>query len=148
MYSVNDSTHLRRRQNFRLIRIRGCLSDLFQNSLLWVYYLVGVNHFANYGTNRPLIVWETLTMSQNPLFLNDEDNESGFQSPHAYHGHYQKSKLEGHPLPRLCLPTLVDVRFCVASYPVYRMNGRQDDHITTTSLAEVIYIYIVYFAQI
>jgi len=25
--------------------------------MLWMHYIVGVCHFAKYGTNRPLIVW-------------------------------------------------------------------------------------------
>ena len=29
--------------------------------MLWIHYLVGVSHFAKYGTNRPLTVWEMLT---------------------------------------------------------------------------------------
>ena len=28
--------------------------------MVWTYYLVGVSHFAKYGTNRPLIVSEML----------------------------------------------------------------------------------------
>jgi len=27
----------------------------------WMHYLVGVSHFAKYGTNRPLVIWEMLT---------------------------------------------------------------------------------------
>jgi len=35
--------------------------------MLWMHYLVGVGHFAKFGTNRPLIVGEISTDVQKSL---------------------------------------------------------------------------------
>jgi len=102
--------------------------------MLWMHYVVSISHFAKYGTNRPLIVRECEQMSKNPLFHNGKENES---DPESTHGSTSPPKVNHFSCP--CLPSLVDVRFCVRQLSCLQ-NDRQNDHITSTSLAEVIQI--------
>jgi len=52
--------------------------------MLWMHYLVGVSHFAKYGTNRPLTVWEILTNVQKspipPWWKNEEKKWFGIHT--------------------------------------------------------------------
>ena len=58
----SESANLCQRQNFNQkssgipIRIAGLIRIRICPKTLWMHYLVGVSHFAKYGTNRPLIV--------------------------------------------------------------------------------------------
>jgi len=81
--------------------------------LLWMHYLVGVSHFAKYGTNQPLIVWKMLTnVKKKPLFRNGEENKTVIWNPHANLHHLQKLiTSRGSITSCPCLPRLVDVRF-------------------------------------
>ena len=65
--SVMESANLGQRQNLKQkwfgirIRIFGLIwvrMSVVSVPKLWVHYLVGVSHFAKYGTNRLLIVWK------------------------------------------------------------------------------------------
>jgi len=65
--SVTENVNLRQRQNLKQkwsgIRIRIFGLIWIRMSVVYVpklcmHYLVGVSHFAKYGTNRLLIVWE------------------------------------------------------------------------------------------
>jgi len=42
--------------------------------MLWMRYLVDNSHFAKYGTNQPLTVWEMLTNVQKSSIRNDDKN--------------------------------------------------------------------------
>jgi len=62
----------------------GCLRSCPK---MWTHYLVGVSHFAKYGINRLLIVWEMLTNVQKSSFLQrwikrwtDPESTRGFES--------------------------------------------------------------------
>ena len=58
--------------------------------MLWMDYLVGVSHFAKYGTNRPLIVCKNdNNFLKNPL-LSYEEHEKVIRNPHAVPNHHQK----------------------------------------------------------
>ena len=65
--SVIESANLGQRQNLKQkwsgirIRIFGLIwirMSVVSIQKLWMHYLVGVSHFAKYGTNRLLTVWE------------------------------------------------------------------------------------------
>jgi len=73
---------------FRLIPIRMSVGSVPKCRRCVI--LSGVSHFAKYGTNRPLIVWEMLTDVQNPLFLSGEEHEKFIRNPHADPDHGQK----------------------------------------------------------
>ena len=64
-------------------------------------------------------------MSKNPLFCNDEEKWSGIHMQ-IWITTKSQSLLEGHLL-HACLPSLVDGRFRVRSYPVYRMTERMKE---------------------
>jgi len=56
---------------------------------MWMHYLVGVSHFAKYGTNRPLIAWQMVRMSKKTLFRNGEKNEKVSRNPDRDLDHHQ-----------------------------------------------------------
>jgi len=68
--------------------------------MLWMHYLFGFSHFAKYGINRPLIVWEMLTNVQKShipewwiKWKSDQEYTRGSGSPP------KAITSEGHPLP-------------------------------------------------
>ena len=83
-----------------------------------MHYLVGVIHFAKYGTKRPL------TVQKNPLFRNGEENEKVIQNPHADPDRHQKlNTSRGSSLANVCQVWSTSVSAFV-SYPVYRITDR------------------------
>ena len=101
--------------------------------MLWMHYLVGVGHFAKFGTNWPLIVWEMLTnVQKSPIpqcwrkyKKSDPESTQGSGSPRKLN---QFSRVT--PCP--CLPSLVNLCFCICQLPCLqndRMNDRQNDNI-------------------
>ena len=71
--------------------------------MLWMHYLVGISHFAKYGTNRPLTVREMLTNAQK--FCSVEENEKVIRNPHADPDHHQKLITSRGSPPCPCLPS-------------------------------------------
>jgi len=91
----SQSANLRQCQNFNqkwfgiririfgLIRIRMCVGSVPKCCEC-------VSHFAEYGTNQTLTVWEMLTNVQKPLFRSGGENEKVIRNPHADPDHHQK----------------------------------------------------------
>jgi len=138
----SESANLLQRQNLKQkwsgIRIRICglirIRMSFCPKMLWMHYLVGISHFAKYGTNRPLTVWEMLTNAQK--FCSVEENEKVIRNPHADPDHHQKLiTSRGSPLGHACQVT-VNVRFRIHQLSCLQ-NARQDDHTTYALLTEV-----------
>jgi len=77
-------------------------------------------------------------MSKNSLFRNDEENEKVIRNPHADPDHHQKLiTFKGSPLAHACQVWSTSV-FAFVSL----QNDRQNDHITSALLAEVITVGI------
>ena len=97
--------------------------------MLWMHYLVGISHFAKYGTNRPLTVWEMPTnVKKNISFRNGEENEKVSWNPHADPDHHQKLiTSRGSYLTHACQVWSTFVSAFV-SYPVYRMTQIEWSH--------------------
>jgi len=73
-------------------------------------------------------------MSKNP----GEENKKVIRNPHADPDHHQKWSISrGSFTPCPCLPSLVDVRFCVRQFSCLK-NDRvtQNDHITSTCMVD------------
>ena len=72
------------------------------SNTLWMHRLLGVNHFAKYGTKRPLIVWEMLTNDQkSPIPKWWKKEKKMIQNPGADPNHHQKSTTSrGSPFAR------------------------------------------------
>ena len=113
---------------------------------LWMHYLVGVSHFAKYGTNRLLTVWE-LRKQRNAnkcpkiAYSSVVKKMKVIRNPRADPDHHQKSITSRRS-------SLVDVRFRVRQLSCLqndRTNERmtENDHITPALLAEVIIIIII-----
>ena len=84
----------------------------------WMHCLVGVSHFVEYGTNRPLIVREMLTMSKNSLLRNDEEYEKVIRNPYADPDHHQKlTSASPRPIPTNALVQLQNMRNTPAPRP-------------------------------
>ena len=108
-----------------------------------MHYLVGVNHFAEYGTKRPLIVWEMLRNIQKfsiPQWW--KNMKSDMESARGSGSPPKLITSRGSPCP--CLSSLVVIRFRVRQLSCLqndRTNDRQSDHITSASSAEVVTNY-------
>jgi len=86
----------------------------------WMHYLVGVSHFAKYGTNRPLTVWEILTNVQksHSIIVNKMKKWPGIHTQIRITTKSQ-SLLEGRsPLAHICQVWSTSISAFV-SYPVY-----------------------------
>jgi len=137
----SESANLRQRQNFNQkwsgIRIR--IFELIQIRIRmfvvrsWMHYLVGVSHYAKYGTNRPLIVWEMLTTVQKSRIPQWWKNEV-IRNPHAGPDHHKKlTTSRGSPLVHACQVWSTSV-----SAPVSCLqNDRTITHITSALLVGV-----------
>jgi len=110
------------------------------SNMLWMHRLLGVNHFAKYGTKRPLIVWEMLTNDQKSPIPKWWKNEKKWSRIQAQIRITTKSQPlpEGHPLP---VPDKFGRRpfrhSSVSCLQNDRTNDRQNDHITSAWLTAV-----------
>ena len=110
------------------------------HKIVWMHYLVGVSHFAEYGSNRPLIVWEMLTKCPKIPYSTMVKKMKKWSWIHTQIRITTKSQplLDGHSMPLPCQVWSTSVSAFV-SYPVYsmtermteRQNDRQNDRITS-----------------
>ena len=114
--------------------------------MLWMHYLVGVSHFAKYGTNQPLTAWEMLTnVQKSPIpqwwrkWKSDPEFTCRSRSPSKVN-HFQRIT------SCLCLPSLVDADFRVRQLSCLQ-NDRQNDHITSALLTKVTMLMCRYHAK-
>ena len=138
--SVIESANLRQRQNSKQkwsgIRIRIFGLTWIRMSVvsvpkLWMHYLVGVRHFAKYGTNRLLIARE-LRKQRNAnkcpkiAYSLVVKKMKVIRNPRANPDHHQKSiTSRGSSCP--CLPSLVEVRFRVRQSSVILFTEWQNE---------------------
>ena len=51
--------------------------------MLWIHYLVGVSHFAEFRKNQAVTVRNANKSPKKPLFRNGEENGKVIQNPYA-----------------------------------------------------------------
>ena len=94
--------------------------------MLWMHYLVGVSHFAKYGTSWPLIVWEMLTNVKKipySAMMNKMKKWSGIRIRIQIINLNKLIASRGSPLVHTFQVWSTSVSAFV-SYPVYRMTDR------------------------
>jgi len=89
---------------------------------LWIHFLVGLSHFANYRKRQQVIVWATLRNL--PIFYNGEKNKKIIWNPHPGPDYHQK--LITSRVSRLAHAYHVSSTFVIAvvSYLDHRTNER------------------------
>jgi len=101
------------------------------HKMLWMHYLVGISHFAKYGTNRPLMIWEMLSNIKKSPIPQRWRNEKLIWNPHTDPNHHQKLITStGSPLAQAYQVWSTSVSALV-SYPVYRMTDRMTKRMST-----------------
>ena len=108
---------------------------------------VGVSHFANYDTYRPLIVWEMLALFAYGCMLTNVQKSSIPQWWRKWKSDPKSTRASGSPPKSLTSrgsPLPVPAKFGRRPFPrssvilfTESQNGRQNDHITSASLVEV-----------